>query len=665
MDLIRLLIISTGVTLFMMSNFTQVKSLIAYDCDDKATEISAISIRDVAECPETQTAYQSESGKVSVLQRDEISFQHVWSCLIEVTRVIMHCGMHSHSSIVSGGILNYVNRIGADECRNAHRYRSLIIHHQKIGDLAANGTTTASLTLEGLVNADGSCEGTTYHENGQSWKSIIILATVKIRLMDYEAKIKLDENEIVLTGNVVCPYLKGYCFDPSVGEAMWETNPLRTCEDKLSLLYSGQADKIINQITTERLIVVENNAKVFAVTLIKRVNVCNMELWQTEHPRIIVAEETSQYFNLKPKVDILPHNADLMAYVNSKFLYVEQAYNRKIDQLYTDTAHRRCLTQREILRTRLLLAPLAPSTLSQLVKENGGYIGRVLGEILYIMRCIPRTVEIYRTNKCYNELPIVVNNRTKFMAPVTRIIQEHAEEVDCNGLMPPLYFIDDQWIGLTPYPIEKHAPEELSPEVETKLNFYPIQPVGALGIYTQEEIKSAQRIIAFGNERKAVENIIVRRVAGLETTGQGFSTVNLFDIEEMEKLAHNTMQQIWGWFTDIGLFMSGLMGFYAVFRIIKYALGVVLNGIHIYQTVGCGVMILASLWNTLTMWVSHRYQKVVAQDITEPRRDEEAYLEEADVPQRLYPRVPHSQHWTDESNQETQGASQALRTDLP
>ncbi|KAG5860167.1 hypothetical protein JTB14_014410 [Gonioctena quinquepunctata] len=140
------------------------------------------------------------------------------------------------------------------------------------------------------------------------------------------------------------------------------------------------------------------------------------------------------------------------------------------------------------------------------------------------MRCVPRTVAIRRTEKCYNELPIVVNNASKFMAPVTRIIQTHAEEVDCNGLMPPLYLIDDQWMGLSPYPTMKKAPEVLSPESNLKLTFFPIQPVGTLGIYTQEEISNAQRILTFGNERKAVENIIARRVAGLETTGQGFST---------------------------------------------------------------------------------------------------------------------------------------------
>ncbi|CAG9814156.1 unnamed protein product [Phaedon cochleariae] len=250
-------------------------------------------------------------------------------------------------------------------------------------------------------------------------------------------------------------------------------------------------------------------------------------------------------------------------------------------------------------------------------------------------------------------LNVSLNNLTKFMAPVTRIIQSYAEEVDCTALTPPLYLIDDQWIGLSPYPTVKKAPEELSPKSHLTLSFAPIQPIGTLAIYTQEEITNAQRILTFGNERKAVENIIARRVAGLETTGQGSSSSNIFNPEEMRELAHNTMQQIWGWFTDLGLFMSGLMGFYAIFRMLKYAIGVILNGFHIYQTMGCRVVILASLWNTLTMWVTRSYPSNLTTAATNAEGTNLERLEEVRTPS-IYPCVPTSPHWTEQqSSRET------------
>lgn len=115
--------------------------------------------------------------------------------------------------------------------------------------------------------------------------------------------------------------------------------------------------------------------------------------------------------------------------------------------------------QREILKNRLLLAPLAPNAVSTLIKSNLGYVGRILGEVLYVMQCTPKVATIRRTDKCYHELPVEVNNQSKFMAPVTHILQKHAREITCNSITPPLYQIGGDWIGLTPYPSLKHAPK--------------------------------------------------------------------------------------------------------------------------------------------------------------------------------------------------------------
>ncbi|KAG5874356.1 hypothetical protein JTB14_002745 [Gonioctena quinquepunctata] len=124
------------------------------------------------------------------------------------------------------------------------------------------------------------------------------------------------------------------------------------------------------------------------------------------------------------------------------------------------------------------------------------------------------------------------------MAPATRIPQDHAEEIDCNGLIPPLYFIDNEWIGLALYPTIKKASMESGVAVFPKLNFSPSMPIGSARLYTQERVNKVQKVLNFGSEQKAVENIIARRVVGMETMGQGFSTLNIFNIDEMKELAH-------------------------------------------------------------------------------------------------------------------------------
>ncbi|KAG5869267.1 hypothetical protein JTB14_013890 [Gonioctena quinquepunctata] len=268
------------------SSITQVKSMRANHCDDRDSRISADSIRDVAECPKINPVYYSESE--TVIRRDEISLQHEWTCLIELTRSISHYSMHSHSSVVAGGIMNYIYRVGAEEYCSIHRYRTLKIYQQNIGE---------------AENSNGTCEGSTYRGNEQVWKHIIL----------------------------------GKQHGRSVLYELARENSVFSITDRL--------EEIKNQFTTEHIIFVGDNTGVFAVKSTEKVYLCQLEIWQTDHPRIPVIER-KQKNHISPKINIPPHKADLMAYVNSKFLYVEQAYTRKLDQLYTDTVHRRCLIKR-------------------------------------------------------------------------------------------------------------------------------------------------------------------------------------------------------------------------------------------------------------------------------------------------------------------------------
>ncbi|KAJ8975611.1 hypothetical protein NQ317_009040 [Molorchus minor] len=287
--------------------------------------------------------------------------------------------------------------------------------------------------------------------------------------------------------------------------------------------------------------VVNQESKIFAVTIIKKIQLCSLEVWQTEHPKLLIVEGHIRAFPISAV--LLPQNTDLTLYVNSKFLYIEQAYKRDLESLYIDTIHRRCLLQREILKNRLLLAPVVPDAVSQIIQDKEGYVGHVLGEVLYILRCIPKNVQIRRTEKCYQELPIRVDNQSKFMAPITRIIQDFGEEIQCNSITPPLYNIEGDWIGLTP---PSHAETSSKGIRSAQVKFQPIQPLGSKGLYTPDEIEKVQKLLTFGQERKVVENIIARRAAGMETGGQGFSTLGIFDPKEMKELARSTMKEMWG-----------------------------------------------------------------------------------------------------------------------
>lgn len=55
-----------------MVQLTWVQSLIAYDCRGPATNITTISLLDVAQCPDEKTAYIELRKTTTVLQRVEV-----------------------------------------------------------------------------------------------------------------------------------------------------------------------------------------------------------------------------------------------------------------------------------------------------------------------------------------------------------------------------------------------------------------------------------------------------------------------------------------------------------------------------------------------------------------------------------------------------------------
>jgi len=73
---------------------------------------------------------------------------------------------------------------------------------------------------------------------------------------------------------------------------------------------------------------------------------------------------------------------------------------------------------------------------------------------------------------------------------------------------------------------------------------------------------------------------------GYDTTNQGLQYKYLIDEQTISKMVEDKLHQLWGWFTTIGTFVSGLMG---IFFIAKLILTLVDTGINItilYKTFG-------------------------------------------------------------------------------
>lgn len=173
------------------------------------------------------------------------------------------------------------------------------------------------------------------------------------------------------------------------------------------------------------------------------------------------------------------------------------------------------------------------------------------------------------------------------MSPVTRILQEHAEQVDCNAIIPPMYYLENNWIGFDPLPTSGIKPQELEVDSEEPHEFQIIKDLGAGGLYTYQEIKKAQESVMFGLERHALNHIIVHKTAGQDVESQGYSSLNLFNREETEKKTNSAIRKIYGVFTQLGEWASGILGLYFIFRILKFVVETFINAVALHQFNGC------------------------------------------------------------------------------
>lgn len=146
-------------------------------------------------------------------------------------------------------------------------------------------------------------------------------------------------------------------------------------------------------------------------------------------------------------------------------------------------------------------------------------------------------------------------------------------------------------------------------DTEELPKFHTIKDLGAGGLYTYQEIRKAQDSIMFAVERNALNNIMVRGVSGQTVNTQGISMLNLFDKEELENLANSAIRKLYGCFSVIGEWTSGLLGIYFIFRIVKFVVEAFMNAVALHKLHGCSLHLIASFWDTLTLFILHKKQR--------------------------------------------------------
>lgn len=114
------------ITLFLMElDVTLVSAIVGYDCGRSASNITTVSLREVAPCTIDDDQPKIENIDLQLLQRIEYESVEVFVCRVKVERSIRLCGMFSHEASVKNGETTFFMDIRRDTCEDLSRYGSL------------------------------------------------------------------------------------------------------------------------------------------------------------------------------------------------------------------------------------------------------------------------------------------------------------------------------------------------------------------------------------------------------------------------------------------------------------------------------------------------------------------------------------------------------------
>ena len=593
---------------------TSFAGVVAFDCQTAQVEVARISLDGVAECAPPPNITRVRESTVQILQTRKFAEVKVYQCVILVTELMVECGYNSHGAISAQGIRNYLHEIPAEDCRMLHKTKKFTFKGKNMTNpLAANATVRETILFHGSIDRHSSCSGSDYKLGETTYTDVTVQAALVVTLADYVTKVDLHENKVHLRSGLTCKYSDHSCIDSIEGLVAWDTFEVSECgRNSFHVVWSGPA-RIVSTTyapddAPEEHLIVESADSVFALKLLSAIPVCHLRAKQTEHSGLFVIENLGNGFYFQPTLSESRLYADTINYFSSKVVYALYQGRKDINQLFLLSAYKRCLVERETLKNRLLLARLAPEAASVLLHGKPGVIGRVAGDVLFILQCTPVMVEPKESRLCWEEQEVFYQNQTFFIKPGTRILTQKGVQVDCNPLTPSTFLVGPKhWISYSPSPSIVTAPVELEPSLETKLPFEPLQNLGGGGLYSIEELREAQKYFHGPQERSAIVNIIHRRIAGKDVENQGYMATRFLSPAEWEGLARGAVAKMWGWLKNFGNITSGILGIYLVFRIIKFVLNTLINAYSIYQITGISFSLVAALWSSLTMCVVHSH----------------------------------------------------------
>nr|WPV62264.1 MAG: glycoprotein [Wufeng shrew chuvirus 6] len=578
-------------------------TLVGYDCEKPESNISTIALSMVAKCDALVKIPEPVPVNVMVLQTIDNHIIKGVSCLIERSYLIFHCGMHSHTSVTRDGFMtNEILGLSEDACRKLHLTGEYVTDTgYKLSGIKVNSLDHRDVDEQGSVwGSIGDCSGKDFSLNGRDYKSAIMQSDYKILLKTINLQLSTsDTAKVHLPGGATADYVLGHTFDEVYGYIFWKPEQLnhRCSHWSHAVLYEGMAMRYNSDVTTST-IVANNTLVTFALQLKKQQIICDVHGYTTDHPRLNIIIVNSNM--LLPKLPALsPTQVDMFLYTNAKFVFFQHHFKGQLNDMFFGLHQRLCDIKYQLLIQLTTLAYISPEEFAWAYTQSPGITAVMAGEVLYLIKCTPVPITIRNTNECYNEIPVLYNNQTRFMKPRSHIISDFGSEKECNPLSEPLYFLEGKWVQLKPTPHAVENPLTLTATEKSIWSYKDIPNLLSSGLYSDTDLVDFRKSLLFPTEQKAIVHTIASKTSGHNVGSQQLSLGSLLSVDDIHSLHQSYFKLVYGYFSEFGQFTAGVGGFVLIAMLIKSLINALINGTLLYKTFGCSFKLLSVVWGTV------------------------------------------------------------------
>lgn len=583
-------------------------AFVAYDCMHANSNVSVVSLIDVDECQvKNDDQIKTKTIAIQVIQEKDWINIHIYHCKINVVKLISYCGMHSHTSMVDAGIQSYLHDVDHTECLTIHNSKSLVIERGLISGLKHNSTSSHSLTLAGTVNPSGECKGVTYVDSKSRYQNVIVTASIEISLKDYYSMVEIKSKSVVFNDGTNCDLSSLHCIHPVYGSTTWKESDVDDCnKHSRDVIYEGVArvTSDTGDMKPNALINVHQGTSLFSLQLKSPVFSCYQKGFTTDHNRVIVLERPAYGFYFEKKV-IDPRNIDLTMYMNSKLSYVFGHIDVVIKELYKDLTQRDCELERMTLYNKLNVARYHPHTLGNLIDNEPGYMSVVAGEVMYVTKCQMVSVQVRKVHSCFNNLPILYNNKSLFMEPFSRIIMNTSMEIPCSPVTPPMYRVEQNWYTMNPFMSKAFNPNVIKPKMSpSSWKYENLHDLMVSGIYSADSMDKYREFMNFPLVRLEANSFITAKLTHSSAyIDSDMNGIDLIGMDTIRNTGKELIKDLLGWASSIGIFGGFMWIIIMCYKIITKLCSTAVNGITLYNVFGCGFFLLASVMTSCTHYL--------------------------------------------------------------